>query len=95
MIRSLAFNLYFYTLTVLAALLGIVLVPIPTPVLLRQKAGIPKGSTTPGKTSAGTVTEADIEEVAKIKMPDLNAYDLEAAKQQVRGTARSMGLKVG
>ena len=43
----------------------------------------------------GTVTEADIEEVAKIKMPDLNAYDLEAAKEQVRGTARSMGLKVG
>ena len=41
-----------------------------------------------------SVTEADIEEVAKIKMPDLNAYDLEAAKEQVRGTARSMGLKV-
>ena len=38
---------------------------------------------------------SDIEEVAKIKMPDLNAYDLEAAKEQVRGTARSMGLKVG
>ena len=47
-----------------------------------------------GKTVAGTVTEADIEEVAKIKMPDLNAYDLEAAKQQIRGTARSMGLKI-
>ena len=43
---------------------------------------------------AGTVTEADVEEVAKIKMPDLNAYDLEAAMEQVRGTARSMGLKV-
>jgi large subunit ribosomal protein L11 len=40
------------------------------------------------------VTETDIEEVAKIKMPDLNAYDLEAAKMQVRGTARSMGLKI-
>jgi len=39
-------------------------------------------------------TEADIEEVAKIKMPDLNAYDLEAAKQQVAGTARSMGLEI-
>jgi large subunit ribosomal protein L11 len=61
----------------------------PTPVLLRQKAG-----QTPGKTVAGSVTEADIEEVAKIKMPDLNANDLEAAKQQVRGTARSMGLVV-
>ena len=67
----------------------------PTPVLLRQKAGLEKGSQTPGKTSVGSVTEADIEEVAKIKMPDLNAYDLEAAKEQVRGTARSMGLKVG
>jgi large subunit ribosomal protein L11 len=66
----------------------------PAPVLLRQKAGLPKGSTEPGKIVVGTVTEADIEEVAKIKMPDLNAYDLEAAKQQIRGTARSMGLKV-
>ncbi len=66
----------------------------PAPVLLRQKAGLAKGSTEPGKSIVGTVTEADIEEVAKIKMPDLNAYDLEAAKQQIRGTARSMGLKV-
>ena len=66
----------------------------PAPVLLRQKAGLAKGSNEPGKTVVGTVTEADIEEVAKIKMPDLNAYDLEAAKQQIRGTARSMGLKV-
>ena len=66
----------------------------PTPVLLRQKAGLEKGSREPGKSVAGSVTEAIIEEVAKIKMPDLNAYDLEAAKEQVRGTARSMGLKV-
>ena len=66
----------------------------PTPVLLRQKAGIDSGSKTPGKAVAGSVTEADIEEVAKIELPDLNAYDLEAAKQQVRGTARSMGLQV-
>ena len=66
----------------------------PTPVLLRQKAGLDKGSTAPGKEEAGTVSEADVEEVAKIKMPDLNAYDLEAAKEQVRGTARSMGIKV-
>ena len=66
----------------------------PAPVLLRQKAGLAKGSTEPGKIVVGTVTDADIEEVAKIKMPDLNAYDLDAAKQQIRGTARSMGLKV-
>jgi large subunit ribosomal protein L11 len=66
----------------------------PAPVLLREKAKVAKGSSTPGKAVAGTVTEADVEEVAKIKMPDLNAYDLEAAKQQIRGTARSMGLTV-
>ncbi len=66
----------------------------PTPVLLREKAGIAKGSTTPGKASAGTISETAIEEIAKIKMPDLNAYDLEAAKEQVRGTARSMGLQI-
>ena len=66
----------------------------PTPVLLRQKAGLDKGAVTPGKTPVGSVSEADVEEIAKIKMPDLNAYDLEAAKLQVRGTARSMGIKV-
>ena len=66
----------------------------PTPVLIREKAGVAKGSNTPGKTTAGQITEAQVEEIAKIKMPDLNAYDMEAAKQQVRGTARSMGLKV-
>jgi large subunit ribosomal protein L11 len=66
----------------------------PTPVLLRQAAGLAKGSNTPGKASVGTITEDQVEEIAKVKMPDLNAYDLDAAKQQVRGTARSMGLKV-
>ena len=66
----------------------------PTPVLLRQKAGLEKAAKNPGKEVAGSVTDKDIEEVAKIKMPDLNANDLEAAKQQVRGTARSMGLTV-
>jgi len=66
----------------------------PTPVLLRQKAGIDRASATPSKSVAGSVTEADIEDIANIKMPDLNAYDLEAAKQQVRGTARSMGIVV-
>lgn len=66
----------------------------PTPVLLRQKAGIEKAASTPGKEVAASVTEADIEEIAKIKLPDLNAYDLESAKLQVRGTARSMGISV-
>jgi large subunit ribosomal protein L11 len=66
----------------------------PTPVLIRQKAGIDKGSTTPGKTVSGKISESDVEEIAQIKMPDLNAFDMEAAKQQVRGTARSMGIEV-
>jgi len=66
----------------------------PTPVLLRQKAGLDKAAKNPGKEICGSVTEKDIEEVAKIKMPDLNANDMEAAKMQVRGTARSMGLSV-
>ena len=66
----------------------------PTPVLLRQKAGLEKASQEPGRQTVGRVTEADVAEIAQIKMPDLNAYDLEAAKQQVRGTARSMGIDV-
>ena len=66
----------------------------PTPVLIRQKAGIEKASERPGTETAATITEADVEEIAKIKMPDLNANDIEAAKQQVRGTARSMGVAI-
>jgi large subunit ribosomal protein L11 len=66
----------------------------PTPVLLREKAGLEKASATPGSDTAGSVTEAQVSEIAEIKMPDLNAYDLEAAKQQIRGTARSMGIEV-
>jgi large subunit ribosomal protein L11 len=66
----------------------------PTPVLIREKAGLPKGSSTPGKDVAGSISEAQIEEIAKIKMPDLNAYDLDQAKEQVRGTVRSMGLVI-
>jgi large subunit ribosomal protein L11 len=67
----------------------------PTPVLIREKAGVDKAAHNPGSETAGSISEADVEEIAKIKMPDLNAYDLEAAKQQVRGTARSMGIEVG
>ena len=66
----------------------------PTPVLLRQAAGLDKGSQTPGKALAGSVTMAQVEEIAKVKMPDLNANDIEAAKLQVAGTARSMGITV-
>jgi large subunit ribosomal protein L11 len=66
----------------------------PTPVLLRQAAGIDKGSVTPGKAGAGTITDAQLTEIAQTKMPDLNANDLDAAKRQVAGTARSMGISV-
>jgi large subunit ribosomal protein L11 len=67
----------------------------PTPVLLRQAAGLAKGATTTGREVVGSVTDAQITEIAQIKMPDLNANDIEAAKAQVAGTARSMGIKVG
>ena len=67
----------------------------PTPVLLREAAGIDKGALTPGRETVGKITDAQLTEIAQIKMPDLNAYDIEAAKQQVAGTARSMGIEVG
>jgi large subunit ribosomal protein L11 len=66
----------------------------PTPVLLRQAAGIDKGAVAPGREGAGSVTDAQIAEIAKTKMPDLNANDLDSAKKQVAGTARSMGIQV-
>ena len=66
----------------------------PTAVLIREALGIEKGSTAPGKTVVGSITQAQIETIAKVKMPDLNANDMEAAKLQVAGTARSMGVKV-
>jgi large subunit ribosomal protein L11 len=66
----------------------------PTPVLLRQAAGIDKGSNRPGGPAIGRVTKAQILEVARVKLPDLNAYDEEAACRQVEGTARSMGLQI-
>ncbi|HVF14446.1 MAG TPA: 50S ribosomal protein L11, partial [Acidimicrobiales bacterium] len=66
----------------------------PTPVLIRAAAGLAKGSTNPGKENAGSITDAQLTEIAKTKMPDLNANDLEAARLQVAGTARSMGITV-
>ena len=65
----------------------------PTPVLLRQAAGVDKGAVAPGRDGVGTVTDAQVAEIAKTKMPDLNANDLDAAKKQVAGTARSMGIR--
>jgi large subunit ribosomal protein L11 len=66
----------------------------PTPVLLRQAAGIAKGSATSGRDQVGTVTDAQLVDIAKVKLQDLNTDDLEAAKKQVAGTARSMGIGV-
>ena len=66
----------------------------PTPVLIRQAAGLEKGSGTAGRESVGTITDAQVAEIAQVKMPDLNANDLEAAKLQVAGTARSMGVEI-
>src|SRR5437763_13516608 len=67
----------------------------PTPVLLRAAAGLEKGAQTTGKEVVGTITDSQLTEIAQTKMPDLNANDIDAAKKQVAGTARSMGIKVG
>jgi large subunit ribosomal protein L11 len=66
----------------------------PVAVLLKKIAGIAKGSGTPNKDKVGKVTEKQVLEIAKQKMPDLNAASLEAAVKSVKGTARSMGLEV-
>ena len=66
----------------------------PTAVLIRSTLGIEKGAQNQLKEVVGTLTQAQVEEIAKTKMPDLNANDLEAAKLQVAGTARSMGVKI-
>jgi large subunit ribosomal protein L11 len=66
----------------------------PVSELIRKRANVKKGSSNPGKDVAGSISMKDIEEIAKIKMPDLNANDLEAAKKIVAGSVRSMGLVV-
>ena len=66
----------------------------PAAVLLKRSAGIAKGSGEPNKTKVGQVTEKQVEEIARTKMPDLNAASLEAAVMIVKGTARSMGIQV-
>ena len=66
----------------------------PASVLLRQALGLDKGSPTPNTEKKGTVTRAQLEEIAKKKMPDLNTDDLEAALRIVAGSARSMGVEV-
>ena len=66
----------------------------PTSFLIREAAGLEKGSMEPGRELVGTITGAQCAEIAKVKMPDLNTDDLEQAKLQVAGTARSMGITV-
>jgi large subunit ribosomal protein L11 len=66
----------------------------PAAVLLQKAAGVPKGSGSPNKNKIGKVTSRQVEEIAKLKMPDLNAASLETAVSMVKGTARSMGLEV-
>lgn len=66
----------------------------PASVLLKKAAGIAKGSGVPNIDKVGTVTRAQLEEIAKTKMPDLNAADIDAAVKTIAGSARSMGLNV-
>jgi large subunit ribosomal protein L11 len=66
----------------------------PAAVLLKRAANIAKGSGEPNKSKVGKVTMKDVREIAQLKMPDLNASDLEAATKIVMGTARSMGVEV-
>ena len=66
----------------------------PAAILLLRAAGIPKGSGVPNKNKVGKVTRKQVEDIAKTKMPDLNAASLDAAIKTVEGTARSMGLEV-
>jgi large subunit ribosomal protein L11 len=66
----------------------------PAAILLRKAAGIKKGSGTPNSVKVGKVTRAQLEEIAKLKEPDLNAADLNAAVKIIAGSARSMGLDV-
>ncbi|HXX89670.1 MAG TPA: 50S ribosomal protein L11 [Acidimicrobiales bacterium] len=66
----------------------------PTPVLIREAAGLEKGANASGREQVGTITDAQLTDIAKVKLPDLNTNDIEAAKRQVAGTARSMGIAV-
>ena len=66
----------------------------PASALLKQAAGIAKGSSNPSKESVGTVTQEQVKEIAKVKMEDLNADDIEAAMRIIAGSAKSIGLKV-
>ena len=64
----------------------------PAPVLIKKALGIESGSAKPNRDKVGKITRAQLEEIAKLKMPDLNAANLESAVSMIKGTARSMGI---
>jgi large subunit ribosomal protein L11 len=66
----------------------------PVPILVMRAAGLAKGSAVPNKNKVGKITTKQVEEIAKIKLPDLNSFDLDGAINQVKGTARSMGVDI-
>jgi large subunit ribosomal protein L11 len=66
----------------------------PAAQLIKKAAGIVKGASNPKTDSAGSITDAQLTEIAELKMPDLNAYDIDAAKLQIAGTARQMGVEI-
>jgi len=66
----------------------------PAAVLIKKAAGIAKGSAVPNNTKVGSINKEQLAEIAKIKMPDLNATTQEAAEQMIRGTARNMGVTI-
>ncbi len=66
----------------------------PAAVLLKKAAGVDKGSSVPNREKVGKITRRQIREIAELKMPDLNAIDLEGAMHQIEGTARNMGLQI-
>jgi large subunit ribosomal protein L11 len=66
----------------------------PASVLIKKVLSLPKGSSEPNKTKAGKITRAQLKEIAALKMPDLNANDIDAAANIIGGTARSMGVDV-
>ena len=66
----------------------------PTAFLIKRAAGVEKGSDAPNKNKVGKITRKQVQEIAEIKMPDLNAVDLEGAMRQIEGTARNMGITV-
>jgi large subunit ribosomal protein L11 len=66
----------------------------PVPVLIKRAVSLAKGSAEPNKTKVGTISQKQVEDIARQKMPDLNCFSLEAAVECVKGTARSMGVDV-